>query len=53
VRGQPPSAPGICYLASHPEEARRMGKNARARIEARFTLESYVGAMAQLLRTYA
>ena len=40
----------ICYLVSRPEEARRMGKNARARIEAQFTLENYVEKMVQLLQ---
>jgi glycosyltransferase involved in cell wall biosynthesis len=42
----------ICYLVAHPEVARQMGKNARARIEAQFTLENYVGKMAQLLQRH-
>ena len=39
----------MLYLLAHPEEARRMGKNARERIEAHFTLENYVEKMAQFI----
>jgi glycosyltransferase involved in cell wall biosynthesis len=40
-----------CLLA-HPEETRRMGKNARQWIEAHFTFENYIEKMAQLLQNY-
>jgi glycosyltransferase involved in cell wall biosynthesis len=39
----------ISYLHAHPEEARRMGKNARQRIEAIYNLDNYVMKLAQLI----
>jgi glycosyltransferase involved in cell wall biosynthesis len=39
----------ISYLHAHPEEARRMGKNARQRIEAIHNLDNYVDNLAQLI----
>jgi glycosyltransferase involved in cell wall biosynthesis len=40
----------ICYLLAHPEEARRLGKNARERIEAERNLDIYVERMAEQLQ---
>ena len=39
----------ISHLLTHPEEARRMGKNARQRIEAFYNLDNYVLKLAQLI----
>jgi glycosyltransferase involved in cell wall biosynthesis len=39
----------ISYLHAHPEETRRMGKNARQRIEAIYNLDNYVAKLAQLI----
>jgi glycosyltransferase involved in cell wall biosynthesis len=35
---------------THPEEAQRLGKNARKRVEEELNLESYVGKIASLLK---
>ena len=40
----------IDHLLAHPEEAQRLGKNARKRVEEELNLESYVGKIASLLR---
>lgn len=40
----------IHYIASHPEEARRMGKNARRLAEERFNLELFSHEIAESLR---
>ena len=42
----------ICYLLDHPEEARRLGRNARQRIEEEHNLDIYVACMAQQLHRY-
>ena len=42
----------IQYLLAHPEEARRMGKNARQRVEEELNLDIYIENIAQLLNTY-
>jgi glycosyltransferase involved in cell wall biosynthesis len=42
----------ICYLLAHPEEARRMGHNARQRIEKEQNLDLYVQETAHLLHSY-
>jgi glycosyltransferase involved in cell wall biosynthesis len=42
----------ICYLLNHPEEARRLGQNARQHIEAEQNLDIYVECMAQQLQRY-
>jgi glycosyltransferase involved in cell wall biosynthesis len=39
-------------LLAHPEEARRLGQNARQRVEEELNLDVYVERIAQLLRTY-
>jgi glycosyltransferase involved in cell wall biosynthesis len=39
-------------LLAHPEEARRLGQNARQRIEEELNLDVYVERIAQLLQTY-
>jgi glycosyltransferase involved in cell wall biosynthesis len=41
----------ICYLISHPEEARRMGHNARQRIESELNMQVYLERTAQLLQS--
>lgn len=41
----------IRYLLAHPEEARRMGRNARQRIEEQQNLDLYVEEMAGFLQT--
>lgn len=40
----------ISRLLAHPEEARRLGENARRRIEAELNQERYVGRLAEVLR---
>lgn len=40
----------IDYLLAHPEEAQRLGQNARKRVEEELNLESYVGKIVSLLR---
>jgi glycosyltransferase involved in cell wall biosynthesis len=42
----------ITHLLAHPEEARRMGQNARQRIEDELNLERYVQSIAQVLQKY-
>jgi glycosyltransferase involved in cell wall biosynthesis len=42
----------ICYLLDHPEEARRLGQNARERVEEEYNLDIYVERMAQQLQRY-
>lgn len=42
----------VRYLLAHPEEARRLGQNARQRIEEALNLDVYVERIAQLLRAY-
>lgn len=42
----------ICHLLDHPEEARRLGRNARQRIEEEHNLDIYVACMAQQLQRY-
>ena len=42
----------ICYLLNHPEEARRLGQNARQRVETEQNLDIYVECMAQQLQRY-
>jgi len=42
----------IEYLLTHPEEACRMGKNARQRVEEELNLDLYVERIAKLLRNY-
>jgi glycosyltransferase involved in cell wall biosynthesis len=39
----------ILYLHSHPEEARRMGRNARLRVEAFYNFDHYVESLARLV----
>ena len=40
----------IEYFLAHPEEVRRLGQNARNRVEEELNLESYVGKIASLLK---
>jgi glycosyltransferase involved in cell wall biosynthesis len=42
----------ICYLLTHPEEARRMGHNARRRIEEEQNMDLYVQETAHLLHSW-
>jgi glycosyltransferase involved in cell wall biosynthesis len=42
----------ICYLLDHPEEAHRLGRNARQRVEEEYNLDIYVECMAQQLQRY-
>jgi glycosyltransferase involved in cell wall biosynthesis len=42
----------IQYLLAHPEEARRMGKNARQRAEEELNMDIYINNIAQLLNSY-
>jgi glycosyltransferase involved in cell wall biosynthesis len=42
----------ICHLLDQPEEARRLGQNARQRIEAEHNLDIYVECMARQLQRY-
>jgi glycosyltransferase involved in cell wall biosynthesis len=42
----------IRYLQDHPGEAKRMGRNARQRVEESFNLDHYVECMAQQLQRY-
>ncbi len=42
----------IRYLLAHPSEARRMGANARQRVEERQNLDLYVQEMARFLQSY-
>jgi len=42
----------VQYLLAHPEEARRMGKNARQRIEEELNLDTYLERIANLLSTH-
>jgi glycosyltransferase involved in cell wall biosynthesis len=42
----------IAYLLAHPEEARRMGHNARRRIEEEQNMDLYVQEMARLLHSW-
>jgi glycosyltransferase involved in cell wall biosynthesis len=39
-------------LLTHPQEARRLGQNARQRIEEELNLDVYVERIAQLLKTH-
>ncbi|MCB0209175.1 MAG: glycosyltransferase family 4 protein [Anaerolineae bacterium] len=43
----------IQYLLSHPEEAQRLGQNARQRVEEEFNLDIYVNRMAELIKRTA
>lgn len=50
-----PANPGafrcaIEYLLAHPEEARRMGENARRRVEEELNMSNYIKQIAQLLQ---
>jgi glycosyltransferase involved in cell wall biosynthesis len=42
----------ICYLLDHPEEAARMGRNARQRVEEEYNLDIYVERIAQHLQRH-
>lgn len=42
----------ICYLLGHPEEALRLGQNARQRVEEEYNLDIYVERIAQQLQRY-
>lgn len=42
----------IQYLLGHPEEAKRMGRNARQRIEEELNFDLYVSRIAQFLQAY-
>jgi glycosyltransferase involved in cell wall biosynthesis len=42
----------IQYLLAHPEEARRMGRNARQRAEEELNMDIYIENIAQLLISY-
>ena len=42
----------IKYLLAHPEEARRMGENARQRAEEELNLDIYINQIADLLNSY-
>ncbi len=42
----------IAYLLAHPEEAQKLGRNARQRIEEELNLDLYVSRIAQLLETF-
>ncbi|MEW6083932.1 MAG: glycosyltransferase family 4 protein [Chloroflexota bacterium] len=42
----------IAHLISHPEEARRLGQNARRRIEAELNIDVYVKQIADTLKEY-
>jgi len=42
----------IQYLLAHPEEANRMGRNARQRVEEELNLDIYIENIAQLLNSY-
>jgi glycosyltransferase involved in cell wall biosynthesis len=52
----PPGEPSelraaIEHLSSHPEEAARMGRAGRARVEDRHTLDAYVARLAEIVRS--
>jgi glycosyltransferase involved in cell wall biosynthesis len=42
----------IQYLLAHPEESRRMGANARRRIETELSLDRYVENIAHVLHAH-
>lgn len=42
----------ICHLLEHPEEAHRLGQNARQRVEDEYNLDIYVDCMASHLQRY-
>jgi glycosyltransferase involved in cell wall biosynthesis len=42
----------ICKLKANPEEARRLGRNARQRVEEEYNLDIYVECIAQQLQSF-
>jgi glycosyltransferase involved in cell wall biosynthesis len=42
----------IQWLLNHPKEAKRMGENARQRVDEELNLDNYVNQIAALLQTY-